>query len=197
MSSAWQVDAWGPWGPRRRWSERPVGQRVLIVASGVCVWFALVIAYGLAQRPAGSGRDPVISASFPPFAVPAAAAAAQTVSDPPSTPAAVAPAEAAPPPPPAEAPVPEASPPPAPAEAPAPASAPAPAPAAPRVRAPRSTSCDAVADLGTAEPGGTLAFRLDPRCPYRPGTVDIAINGEPPRPAQVDQNGVVWVEIDE
>ena len=173
----------------------------MIVAASVCVWFSLVTAYGLGQR---AGHEPLADRSMPSVAVPAAAAAAQTGTSVATTVAtATEEAAAMEPPPPAPATVAEQAPPPEPVAvpvaepvrtpAPAPAATPAPAPA----RAPKTTSCDAVADLGTVEPGGRLAFRLDPRCPYRPGMVDIAINGGPPRPAQVDENGVVWVEVDE
>jgi hypothetical protein len=46
-------------------------------------------------------------------------------------------------------------------------------------------------------PGERIPFRLDPGCPYRPGSVTISVNGQPPEPAEVDENGVLWIEVAE
>ena len=191
MWSAWQADRWVPWWRRQRWRDRSIRQRTMIVGVGVFAWLALVTAYGLGQRAGNSERDAASDGTVRSVAVPAAAVGAQARASVPTTVAAA--EQAAPEPPPVEPPPAAAAPPP---PAPVAARAAEPAPAAAPARAPRTTSCDAVADLGTVEPGDRLAFQLDPRCPFRPGSVDIAVNGEPPRRADVDENGVVWVEVE-
>ena len=193
MWNAWGTETWDPWEPGRRWRDRTRAQRAVVIGVGLVVWFALVLAYGLAQReegvrsPASAARAQAARARAAPLPSPA------TTTAPPPTTTATVPVEQ-----PAAAPLA------APATAdvalpPPPARAdPEPAREPPTPGPPTATSCDAVADdLGAVKPGEKVAFRLDPACPYRPGSVTIAVNGQPPQEADVDENGVIWIEVAE
>ncbi len=176
MWSAWDTYARVPWW-RRRWRHRTRAQRAVVIAFGLVVWFASVLAYGLVRReepvrpPASVGAQPTRAAVVVPSAT--------VTTVPPPTTTVTAPT------------VPTAQPAPAPNAEPAAAEVQRPPP-----DPPAATNCDAVSDdLGTAEPGGRVAFRPDPDCPYRPGSVTISVNGQPPQPAEVDENGVIWIEV--